>query len=116
VLSSFAMTTNMSPERWSATITFAGKTRIVDVDQRTKDSYLRSKYYRLKPRMGVKRAAVAIAHKIPVAVFHILADGTVYEDLGPGSLDSVSKARTSKHRVRRVEALGFRVAIEPAAA
>jgi hypothetical protein len=51
-----------------------------------------------------------------LAAFHILADGTVYEDLGAGYLDGLSKARTSKHLVRRLEALGFRVAIEPTAA
>ena len=83
---------------------------------RKKDSYLRSKYYRLKARMGVKRAAVAVAHKILVAVFHVLADGTVYQDLGAGYLDGLSKVRTSKHLVRRLEALGYRVAIEPTAA
>lgn len=83
---------------------------------RKKDSYLRSKYYRLKARMGVKRAAVAVAHKILVAAFHILADGTVFQDLGAGYLDGLSKARTSRHLVRRLEALGYRVAIEPAAA
>ncbi len=63
-----------------------------------------------------KRATVAIAHKILVAVFHILADGTVYEDLGASYLDALNKTRTSKHLVRRLEALGFRVAIEPTAA
>jgi transposase len=83
---------------------------------RKKDSYLRSKYYRLKARVGGKRATVAIAHKILVAVFHILADGTVYEDLGASYLDALNKTRTSKHLVRRLEALGFRVAIEPTAA
>jgi len=83
---------------------------------RKRDSYLRSKYYRLKARLGVKRAAVAIAHKILVAVFHILADGTVYEDLGANYLDQLSKTRTSKHLVRRLEKLGFRVTIEPTAA
>jgi hypothetical protein len=31
-------------------------------------------------------------------------------------LDGLSKTRTSKHLVRRLEALGFRVAIEPTAA
>jgi len=83
---------------------------------RKKDSYLRSKYYRLKARLGGKRATVAVAHKILVAAFHILADGTVYQDLGAGYLDTLSKTRTSKHLVRRLEALGFRVAIEPSAA
>jgi transposase len=94
------------------------RTAIVEASMsavRKKDSYLRSKYYRLKARLGVKRAAVAVAHKILVAAFHILADGTVYEDLGAGYLDALSKTRTSKHLVRRLEKLGFRVALEPAA-
>jgi transposase len=83
---------------------------------RKKGSYLRSKYYRLKARMGVKRAAVAIAHKILIVAFRILADGTLYQDLGDGYLDSLNKTRTSRQLVRRLEALGFRVAIEPVAA
>lgn len=83
---------------------------------RKKGSYLRSKYYKLKSRMGIKRAAVAIAHKILIAAFRILADGTLYQDLGDGYLDSLNKARTSRQLVRRLEALGFRVAIEPVAA
>jgi transposase len=83
---------------------------------RKKGGYLRSKYYRLKTRMGVKRAAVAIAHKILTIAYRILADGTVYTDLGETYLDSLSKTRTSRHLVRRLEALGFRVQIEPTAA
>jgi len=82
---------------------------------RKKGSYLRSKYYRLKPRMGVRRAALAIAHKILIIAYRILADGTVYTDLGDTYLDSLAKTRTSRHLVRRLEALGFRVQIETAA-
>ncbi len=81
-----------------------------------KGNTLRSKYYRLKTRMGVKRAAVAIAHKILTIAYRVLADGTVYTDLGETYLDSLSKTRTSGHLVRRLEALGFRVQIEPTAA
>lgn len=51
-----------------------------------------------------------------IAVFRMLADGTVYKDLGEGYLDAISKTRTTKQLVRRLEALGFRVAIEPVAA
>ena len=83
---------------------------------RKKGSYLRAKYYRLKARAGVKRAALAIAHKILIAVYRILADGTVYADLGETYLDSLSKTRTSKQLVRRLEALGFRVHLEEVAA
>lgn len=83
---------------------------------RKKGSYLRAKYYRLKSRMGVKRASVAIAHKILIAVFRILADGTVFHDLGDGYLDGLAKGRSTRQLVRRLEALGFEVALKPAAA
>lgn len=82
---------------------------------RKKGSYLRSKYYRIKARMGVKRAAVAIAHKILIAAFHILTEGTVYQDLGDTCLDGLNKTRTARQLVRRLETRGFRVGLEPVA-
>ena len=83
---------------------------------RKKGSYLRSKYYRLKARTGVKRAAMAVAHKILIVAFRILSDGTVYEDLGDGYLDTLRKTRTTHQLVRRLETLGFKVELTPAAA
>lgn len=68
---------------------------------------MQSKYHRLKARSGVKQATVAIADKILVAAFHTPAEGTVYEDLGAGYLDALSRTRTSKHFVRRLEAARF---------
>jgi transposase len=82
---------------------------------RKKGSYLRSKYYRLKARTGRMQAAVAIAHKILIAVFHLLADGTLYQDLGEGYLDGLARTRSTRNLVRRLEALGFQVALTPAA-
>jgi hypothetical protein len=49
---------------------------------RAKGAYLRDKFYRLKARRGYKRAAVAIAHKILVAVHHMLLRNVSYQDLG----------------------------------
>jgi transposase len=81
---------------------------------RKKDSYFRDKYYRLKARRGGKRAALAIAHKMLVVAYHVINDGYPYRELGGGYLDSIHKARTSRHLVRRLEGLGFHVQVEPA--
>jgi transposase len=81
---------------------------------RTKRGYLRDKYYRLKARRGGLRAAVAIAHKILVAAFHILSHGVTYKDLGDDYLDNVDRSRTAKNLVRRLERLGFEVDIKAA--
>ena len=42
---------------------------------RTKGSYLKDKFHRLKARRGAMRAALAIAHKILVSAYHMLAKG-----------------------------------------
>src|ERR1700686_4019096 len=54
---------------------------------KTKGSYLRDKFYRLKARRGYKRAAVAIAHKILVSVYHMLSQQVSYQELGDLYLD-----------------------------
>lgn len=40
---------------------------------KAKGTYLRDKFYRLKARRGYKRAAVAIVHKILVAIYHMFS-------------------------------------------
>ena len=49
---------------------------------RTKDSYLGARYRRLKGRRkdADNRAIVAVAHSILVIVYHMLRDGTMYQD------------------------------------
>ena len=56
---------------------------------RTRGSYLKDKYHRLKARRGAMRAALAIAHKILVAAYHMLAAGIDYRDLGEAYLDQI---------------------------
>src|SRR5262249_27988145 len=43
---------------------------------REKDCYFREKYYRLKARRGHKRAVVAVAHKILIAIYYVLSSDT----------------------------------------
>ncbi len=62
------------------------------------------------------RAAVAIAHKILVAAYHMLADGTEYQDLGAGYLDNLDQRRSANQLVRRLTNMGFDVQIKPKAA
>jgi transposase len=83
---------------------------------RTKQTYLAAQFHRLKGRRGAKRAVVAVAHSILVIAYHILKeDGSVYEDLGPNYFDERSKEATTKRTVNRLERLGYKVTLEPAA-
>jgi hypothetical protein len=83
---------------------------------RTKGSYLRDKFHRLRARMGAKKAAVAVAHKILVAAFHMLRRAVAFADLGAGYLDRVDRHRTAKRLVRRLDALGYDVMLRSKAA
>lgn len=79
---------------------------------RTKGSYLKDKFYRLKARRGGLRAALAIAHKILVAAYHMLATGADYKDLGEAYLDQLGRTHTVSNLKRRLERLGYHVTLE----
>ena len=81
---------------------------------KTKGSYLRDKFHRLKARRGYKRALMAIAHKILIAAYHMLLGRTDYRDLGESYLDGLSKNRTTNMLVRRLERMGYSVHLEAA--
>src|SRR6516165_3637946 len=78
---------------------------------RAKGTYLRDKFYRLKARRGYKRAAVAIAHKILVSIYHMLSHNASYNDLGDLYLDKLNKNHLTRNLVRRLERLGFSVTL-----
>ncbi len=59
---------------------------------------------------------MAVAHKILVAVFHILERAVPFADLGADYLDRLDKHRTAKRLVRRLGALGYEVMLRPKAA
>jgi transposase len=80
---------------------------------RTKGSYYKDKYHRLKARRGAPRAAMAIAHKILVAVFHMLAKSIPFKELGEAFLDQQAAKRTTTNLVRRLNNLGYDVLLRP---
>ena len=75
--------------------------------KRTRNCYYRDKFWRLRARRGDMRATVAIAHKILVAVFHMLRDRVPFKELGPDYLAKRNDARAALGLVRRIEAAGF---------
>jgi len=82
---------------------------------RTKGTYFQAQYRRLAGRRGKKRAAAAVGHSQLVAAYHMLRDGTAYEELGPNHFDNLAESQRTGHLVKRLEKLGFRVTLEKAA-
>jgi transposase len=72
-----------------------------------KDSCFRSRYHRLKPRRGSKRAIVAVAHSQLVVIYRVLAAGTPYRELGPTYLDERRRRALVRHHLRRLHELGY---------
>ena len=83
---------------------------------RTKGSYYRDKYNRLRARRGPVRALMAVAHKLLVAAFHMLATGEAFRDLGESYLDQVARKRSTTRLVQRLRNLGYDVMLVPKAA
>ena len=82
---------------------------------RVKNSYFKSFYHRLAGRRGVKRAIIAVAHRILTAAYHMLIRREPFRDLGATYLDERNKTKVVKGATRRLEQLGYRVTLEPVA-
>ncbi|MEP7333464.1 MAG: IS110 family transposase [Terracoccus sp.] len=80
-------------------------------------TFLGARYRRIARRRGKKKAIVAIGRSLLVVIWHVLADPDArFIDLGPDHFDRhVDTAAKKRNHVRQLEALGYRVTIEPAA-
>ena len=82
---------------------------------RKNPNFFSARYSRIAARRGSKRAAMAVAHSILVAIYHMLRDGTQCHDLGATHWDSRHREAVARRAVERLERLGYKVAIEGAA-
>jgi transposase len=71
-----------------------------------KGSYYKDKYYRLRGRLGPKKAIVAIAHRIAKAIYHIIKDGVEFKDLGEKYLAEQNKEAKLRYIKKQAELLG----------
>ncbi len=83
---------------------------------RTRNTYLMAQYRRLAARRGRKKALVALGHTILVIVYYLLTRQTDYQDLGAQYFDERDRRTVERRLVRRLEALGYRVSLDPVAA
>jgi hypothetical protein len=79
------------------------------------EKLLQAQSLRLRSRRGPKKAIGAVAASILTAVYHMLKDGTLYQDPGATYFDSRAKATTAQRLGNRMQTLGFDVQIAPSA-
>jgi transposase len=81
-----------------------------------KNSYVQAFYHRIKARRGPTKAIMAVAASLLIAIYHMLKDGTMYQDLGPQHFDRHSADRQKTRLLKRLADLGYAVEIKPLAA
>jgi transposase len=83
---------------------------------RSRDSYLSAQYWRLARRIGKKKAALAVEHSILVIAWYLLTDNCDYQDLGGDYFVRRDTDRQRQRAVAQLQALGYRVVLDPVAA
>jgi transposase len=81
------------------------------------DTFLGERYRRIARRRGKKKAIVAVGRSILIIIRHLLSDPQArYTDLGPGFFDQrINPERRKRAHIHQLEALGYKVTLEPAA-
>lgn len=76
---------------------------------KTKNTYLKARFWKIAGRAGKKRAAVAVAHSILNAIYHMLEGSVDYKDLGGGYLDRFLNRNAEQRLVQRLRSMGYEV-------
>jgi transposase len=81
------------------------------------NTFLGERYRRLARRRGKKKAMVAVGRSILTIVWHLLSDPNAqFHDLGAEFYDNrLGTERRKREHIRQLEALGYRVTLQPAA-
>ena len=64
---------------------------------------------------GSGKAVVATGHQILEIAYYVMRDGVTYHELGGDYFQRSDRERTVRRHVKQLEALGYRVTVQPAA-
>jgi transposase len=81
---------------------------------RTRNTYLKAQYLRLRRRRGEKKAIIAVAHSLLVIAYHVLKTERPYHELGDDwFLRRDNPTALARRLTHQLERLGHRVTLEP---
>jgi transposase len=78
-------------------------------------NYLTAQFHRIRARRGPKKAILAVAATIVTAAYHIIKDGTTYQDLGADFFQRRDNKRAAFRLVERLQKMGYVVNLQTAA-
>lgn len=76
------------------------------VAAKNKESFFHAQYQRLVVRRGAKKAVVAVAHSMLIAIYHVLK-GAPFQDLGAGYYAQFNTERKIQSHLKQLKALGW---------
>lgn len=78
---------------------------------KVKNSYFYALFARISAHRGKKRAYVAVAHSMLIAIYHVLHDGVSFKDLGADYYNQFNRERKANGMLKKLKALGYEVTI-----
>ncbi len=72
-----------------------------------KTSYFYAQFMRISAHRGKKRAYVAVAHSMLIAIYHILKNGVEFHDLGAEYYNQFNRERKINAYLKKLKALGW---------
>lgn len=75
---------------------------------KVKSSYFYARFQRISAHRGKKRAYVAVAHSMLIAIYHMLKDGVPFRDLGAEYYNQFNTERKINSYLKKLNALGWR--------
>ena len=78
---------------------------------KVKTSYFSALFARISAHRGKKRAYVAVAHSMLIAIYHVLHDGVGFRDLGADYYNQFNRERKANGMLKKLKALGYEVTI-----
>ena len=81
---------------------------------KVKSSYFYAQYMRICAHRGKKRAILAVAHSILIAIYHILKENVPYQDLGADYYNRFNRESKINAYLKKLKALGWEAPTAPA--
>lgn len=78
---------------------------------KVKNSYFYAQFQRISAHRGKKRAYVAVAHSMLIAIYHMLKDGTHFLDLGAEYYNQFNRDRKINAYLKKLKALGWQTPV-----
>lgn len=74
---------------------------------KNKNSYFHAQFMRISAHRGKKRAYVAVAHSMIIAIYHILKENICFKDLGADYYNQFNKEHKINAYLKKLKALGW---------